>query len=508
MSIEKRNTDNHDQDNRIVHLKQMLDYLTKDEQISLEKCASALMEELATKEKLGNKCVLVAYSGGKDSSYMVAYVRLVQLLLFKKTGDTFRMRVCTYRHPGVPQAAMENIHRVYSALRLYNDPYVEMLLFDEEEVSSFDKDKPAPIFARDRNKRDVLMVGHLTHGEGRPIFCNACNISYVRSLVSAAGFNHSNADIFITGDSTREMRDYCKWVRRLAKQIINDPVNIDTKFRGFRGYQAVLEISQYYFKEIYGDRYEQRIGQEANLYDETNCEPQFFSIYEYTNYASGDHWSFLTEYLGFEFDDLAFSFTESDCANPALMAHIRGLKAEHVHQRNYEDGILDYLQLAIKRMKAKELPDHLILKAITRYLSDPGMQAMRNKIQQFTEKAYALSEKQLVCMVFSPFCDQGSRLELFLEREHHDLCQHVSEIHHLLSGREITSAQHIYVEELSEISGLEFADLCVLYQSQSSLTNNGETIIKKILRDDPNKLVIETRHSAHGPIVKELISGR
>jgi hypothetical protein len=32
--------------------------------------------------------------------------------------------------------------------------------------------------------------------------------------------------------------------------------------------------------------------------------------------------------------DPAFSFTESDCANPTLMAHLRGLKCERLYGRD------------------------------------------------------------------------------------------------------------------------------------------------------------------------------
>lgn len=497
-----------DRDIRLAHLEEMLAYFTDAEQRSLQRCANALREMFDTREALSNKCVLVAYSGGKDSSYVVAYVRLVQLWLFRETGDTFRIRIFTYRHPGVPQGAMENIHRVYSALGLYSDPTAEMLLFDEEDVSLFDRNKPAPSFARQKNRRDVLMVGHLTQGEGRPIFCNACNISYVRSLVSAATLGISPVHVFVTGDSTREMKDYCKWVRRLAEHIIDNPMRLETGFRGFRGYQAVQEIAECYYKEIYGDNYENSKQCEAWQQIEDGSEPQFFSIYDYTDYAPKSHWLFLTEYLGFRFDDLAFSFTESDCTNPAVMAHIRGIKAEHVHQRNYENGILDYLQLALQIMKEKNIPESLILEVLSRYLGYPGMQAMRNKIQQFTEGAYGISETQLVCMVYSPFCNQGRELKQFLTREHADLSCRLGDIHYLLSGYEVGCVQHGVAERLSEISGLDLRDLHTLYRSQFALGSPEASIIKRVLIDDPHKLLIETRHSTHGPIVREVISGR
>ncbi|MCR3761610.1 hypothetical protein KYB31_21810 [Clostridium felsineum] len=503
--MEKRIESNCQQYNRIEHLKEMLNYLAESEQINLQECADKLTENFPNTKKLSDNLVLMAYSGGKDSSYMVSYVRLIQLLLFKKYNDTFKIRIITYRHCGVPQIVMENIHHVYSALKLYNDPYAEMLLYDDDEVSFFDKDKPVLHSIKNIAKRDVLMSGHLCYGDGRPTFCNSCNISYVNSLVAAASFNNINADVFITGDSTKEMEDYCKWVRKLARNLIKNTTNIDKRFRGFNGYRAVDEIAQLYFKEIYLDEYKQKDNKYNN---ENNCEPKFFSIYDYTNYDCGSHWEFLTKYLGFQFDTLSFSFTESDCTNPALMAHIRGLKAEHIQQRDYENGILDYLQLAIKIMEAKKFPEHLILKAITRYLSNPGMEVMRKKIQDFCENAYGISEEQLVCMVFSPFCNKGLHLMEFLEKEHPDLCVYINIFRHLLSGKEVTPEYNTHARKLSEISGLDLADLCVLYKSEALLTSKKDTIMKKILKDDPNKIVIQTRNGTHGKIIEELISGR
>jgi hypothetical protein len=51
---------------------------------------------------------MLAYGGGKDSSYMVAFVRFVQLLLLEGRGRTVRLRIITNRHAGMPTPVLEN----------------------------------------------------------------------------------------------------------------------------------------------------------------------------------------------------------------------------------------------------------------------------------------------------------------------------------------------------------------------------------------------------------------
>ncbi|REK85757.1 hypothetical protein DY245_36305 [Streptomyces inhibens] len=57
------------------------------------RCAARLYDALPDKEQLVSNVVLVAYGGGKDSSYTLAFVRTMQLILSQEHGATFRMRV-------------------------------------------------------------------------------------------------------------------------------------------------------------------------------------------------------------------------------------------------------------------------------------------------------------------------------------------------------------------------------------------------------------------------------
>src|SRR5436309_8058968 len=90
------------------------------------RCSARLHAALPDRELLDRNLVMVAYGGGKDSSYTLAFVRAMQLLLFRIHGSTFRLRVATNRHAGMPRAVLENVHREYRALMLYQDPGCEL----------------------------------------------------------------------------------------------------------------------------------------------------------------------------------------------------------------------------------------------------------------------------------------------------------------------------------------------------------------------------------------------
>jgi len=64
-------------------------------------------------------------------------------------------------------------------------------------------------------------------------------------------------------------------------------------------------------------------------------------------------------------------------------------------------------------------------------------------------------------------------------------------------------------DELERISGLELAQLRVLYRSPlRRVGGQGTDVIDTVLADDPHKAIIRTRHAPNGPTILEQISGR
>ncbi len=484
------------------------------------RCSARLQAALPDRERLDRNLVLVAYGGGKDSSYTLAFVRAMQLILFRVHGTTFRMRVATNRHAGMPRVVLENVDRAYAALRLTGDPYCELLLIDGNEVAPFDVQTPQRDHVVRRNRLDILMTGHRTFGDGRPTFCNACNFSVANSFGLAASYG-AGADLIITGDSEQEQRQYSLWISRLARRVGvgqppkapatpragTAPPRASTGARGAGRLFANLDrIAHSYFVDIHGPDAADTVAERRVA--EVPQRLRFFSIYSDTQYAAGDHLDLLTGFLGFVFDDVAFSFTESDCGNPALMAHLRGLKCERVYQRSYADGMQEYVEFALDLMRKKDFPAELVELMRARYDGADAADRMRRAADDYALETFGLAEEQLVCLAYSPFAEKGAGLEEFLRREHADLAAHSADIHALLADQSRDAPE--LAEALARISGLELPQLRVLYRSSVRRpgSGTGTEVIDAVLAGDPHKAVIRTRHTQNGPQAFEQISGR
>lgn len=485
------------------------------------RCCARLLDELPHREQLDRNLVLVAYGGGKDSSYTLAFVRAMQLILFRVHGATFRLRVATNRHAGMPRAVMENIDRAYRGLRLTEDPDCELLLIDGNEVTTFDVDAPQREHVVRRNRLDILMTGHRTLADGRPTFCNACNLSVVNSFGLAASFG-GGADLIITGDSQQEQRQYTAWVGRLARRLdpgarpsqeTSQATSQATSRRNGIGrlLSQVDGIARSYFADIHGPEAADAIA-ERRVANDVPDGLRFFSIYSDTEYAADAHREILTDLLGFEFDDIAFNFTESDCGNPALMAHLRGLKCDRVYQRSYAEGMAEYVEFALDLMRKKDIPADLIELMRVRYEGPAAVARMRRAANEYALETFGLTETQLICMAYSPFADKGAGLEEYLEREHPVLADRTGDIHAMLADE--SREDSLLADDLEHISGLEPPQLRVLYRSPVRRSGrpdgigSGAGVIDVVLAGDPHKAVIQTRHTRNGPNTFEQISGR
>ena len=473
------------------------------------RCAERLHAVLPH-QRLADNIVLVAYGGGKDSSYMLAFVRALQLIVFDRHGTTFKLRAVTNRHAGMPRAVMENIDRAYRALAIAGDPDCEALLVDGSEVKPFRRDEPLAPQVVARNRLDLLMTGHRTFGEARPTFCNACNLSMVNSFGLAASHG-SDVNVIITGDSRGEQRAYYLWVNRLALRFGRREKRAGEA--GFRGFlKTTNDIAHAYFTDIYGPDADDEVTERRVAHDVPSAL-RFFSIFDDTHYASSNHWQLLTGYLGFQFDELAFSFTESDCANPTLMAHLRGLKCERLYGRSYGEGLEEYVRFAAWLMQQKEFPARLIETMRERYAGADAAERMRAMANGFAKDAFGLSEEQLVCMVYSPLAGHGERLHEYLEREHPSLAPQVHDAHALLGSQTTPAglAERRLAAGLERVSGLKLERLRTLYRSPtiSLAPDDGKAnLVGAILAGDPHKQIIQTRRAPGGPVVREQLSGR
>jgi hypothetical protein len=487
-------------------LEKLLPYFNEEEMAAINKLSTKIYNILSKAGQVSTRKVLVAYGGGKDSSYTVAFVRLLQLRMLEKYGETFIMRVGSMRHGGVPQAVMDNIDRVYRHLELYEDDRAELWVIDHNHVSSFKRDLPMPKEVLDINRTDILMNGHRTAGDGRPTFCNSCNLS-VANFYGLACWHEGGVDVVFTGDSKEEQRQYYKWIMGMGSHIGLDIR--EHRSKGFHGLLKILnDIGQKYFHEMFGPGFEDECQKREIAFGDSATLPEFVTIYDDVSYRVDDHWPLITDFLGFEFDELAFSFTESDCANPALMAHLRGLKAAHVEGTDYYTGIREYLQLATQLMSKKEIPDELQEIVLQRYKDKDAIDKIREKITAFAWQSFGLSETNMIAMVSTPLVNKGLYLESWLRRNHPSLLPRLPEIIDLIAAREMSRLENLaLVDELEAIVGLPLRQMQSLYGNTRVDFGDRGTVVSLIRWDDPHKQTIKFVDKNNQEIEEE-ISGR
>ncbi|MFG2607153.1 PqqD family protein [Streptomyces sp. NPDC048514] len=494
-------TDVREHDNALYS--RLLGYLSEVETAGVKAVGEQIVDAAGGVDGLPEYKLMVAYGGGKDSTYVVAFVRAVQLYLQQSFDRTFVMRVANMRHAGVPQAVMDNIDRVYRALALLEDERVELITVDHTLIRPFERTLPLPERMIAINRVDVLMNGHRSAGDGRPTFCNSCNLS-VADFYGRAAWWQGGVDAVVTGDSRREQLLYSAWILRLAKASGIDVAQC--RSMGFQGLLIALRgIGDAYFRELFGDEAEAELAEREVSAGGRSAQPEFISIYDHVSYRVHDHWDLIVDFLGFRFDDLAFSFSESDCANPNLMAHLRGLRTQYVQNRTYEDGITEYLHLGKELMKKKEMPEHLAQLVLGRYDSAEKMEQRRRLSADFARDSFGLEEQALVAMVFSPFTDEGERLQTFVDRCHPEMSDRTARLHAVLGGE---SDEAEAVAWLENVSALTLAQLRTLYRSALTDFAAQDSMISRVRAGDPHKTGVETVDPRTGRRTLELISGR
>jgi len=480
-----------------------------------EATAERLYEELPHKDELEKNRVVVLLGGGKDSTWMTSYTRLVQLLIWDKPGHhTFTLRALTGRHPGMQHEVMKNIDRTYKALGMYDDPLAETIVVHNDRSEKFDPNMAMPDDVLRLNRTDVLMNGHRYAAEGRGTFCNACNNNLMKWIAAGAA-DDGGADILITGDSLNEQGAYSNWIGRSAHDF---GVNVKP-LKPLPQFQRTLSkgnlIAQEHAAIIHG--HDSQAIKERSIDTDFPKKTKLFSVFSEgeATYSARDHMPFLTDFLHFDFNSLMFSFTETDCGNPALMAHLYGLAAEKLFGASYADGVREYRDYAIELMKTKEFPDELVEAMSDRYKDDAAITEMRKKVEQYAWDAYRLDATQLTAMVYAPFASQGANLHRFIQDEHADLLGEEDHIHALLRGEHHPGDKELS-ERLEAICGLTLKQLQQTYVSalvRNPLDKNHETddlggkLI--LLRNyDPHQAMIYSRLNSEGVEQRQLITGR
>ncbi len=166
-------------------------------------------------ERIGDYKVLAIQSGSRDSCYTLALLRAAQLSIAGRAPATFQLRVATLRSNGAASTALENIHRSCSALFLYDDPRVEVLMVDNREVQPFNHLAPISEAGRESNRLNLLMVGHRRAWDGPLDLWDDGYLATGEFYGQIARWDQG-VDALVSSDTPRRQKQFLEGLNRAA----------------------------------------------------------------------------------------------------------------------------------------------------------------------------------------------------------------------------------------------------------------------------------------------------
>ncbi|MCP2072561.1 UNVERIFIED_ORG: hypothetical protein J2Y77_001997 [Pseudomonas lini] len=442
-------------------LQRLLGFYSRAERTALQLLIQRLIIAAGGIERIGDYRVLTVQNGSRDGFYVLTALRAAQLSIAGRHPVTFDLRVATPRLSETTQSTLENIHHCYSALFVYDDPRVELLMADNREVLPFNHNQSLSVAGHEACRMDMLLLGHLRSADS-PL--EVGDDSY---LAMAEFYRHmarweSGVDSLVSSDTPRQQRQFMSGLRRAARKIGLATDNNG----GFDSLFAQLDT-------LGGDLCRQFHGQDR--LGAWKPEGHFEACRRVGHVSIDDlivdrpedsNWPLFNEFLRVQTDSFIASAPENEYVSPLLSAHLHGLQACYLQGRSYEAGYGDYVQRAIMVMHRKQLPEHACQHTRELFGTPSSIPERRAQAAIEAQRNLGLSETQLVCMLFAPFVEQGAGLEHFLRCCHPGMLVAMPDLHKAMQGATIADQ---VAQWMIDVSGLPIDLLGKLYRSSIAL---------------------------------------
>ncbi|WP_448693816.1 hypothetical protein [Pseudomonas rhizophila] len=438
-------------------LQRLSGFYSRAERTALQLLIQRLIVAAGGIDRIGDYRVLTVQNGSRDSFYVLTALRAAQLSIAGRHPVTFDLRVATPRLSETTQATLENIHRCYSALFVYDDPRVELLMADNREVVPFNHKQPLSAAGHEANRMDTLVLGHLRSID------SPLEVGDHGYLAMAEFYRHMarwerGVDSLVSSDTPREQKQFMSGLRRAARKVglATDPSS------GFDSLFAQLDtLGANPYLGFYGQDHEGAWKPEGHF--EACRRVSHIGIDDLIVDSSQEtNWPLFSEFLRVRTDELVASAPENEYLSPLLSAHLHGLRACYLQGRSYEAGYGDYVQRAIMIMHRKQLPEHVCEQARLLFGPPTAIPERRAQAASDAHKTLGLNETQLVCMLFAPFVEQGAGLEHFLRCCHPGMLVAMPNLHKAMQGAAIADQ---VAQWMVDVSGLSIDMLGKLYRA-------------------------------------------
>ncbi|MGF6553829.1 hypothetical protein ABIA48_000209 [Pseudomonas sp. S30_BP2TU TE3576] len=468
----------HDQAMNYVYqqvLQRLLGFFSRAERTALQLLIQRLAVAAGGMEHIGDYKVLAIQSGARDNCYTLALLRAAQLTIATRAPATFQLRIASLRLNGASCAAVENMHRTNSALFVYDDPRVEVLMVDDRQVLPFNHLTPISDAGRESSRLNLLLIGHRREWRGGFDLWDDGYLATGEFYGQIARWD-GGVDALLISDTPRQQKQFIDGLKRAATKAGLKPSPAGEA--GFAGLFALLdELGSDCYQAFYTDygKAQWRPQERFEACRRATC----IDIHDLLVSNLEERWPLLTEFLGFQPDELSAQISDNEFVSPSVSAHVRGLQACFVQGRSYEAGVAQYLQRALVMMRRKCLPERLCEQAIEVFGNPATLAEQRVRAAAEAQKNLGLSEAQLVCLLFSPFIEQGAGLERFLRQCHPGMLVAMPELHRAMQGHPV--AEQI-MQWMMDVSGLPASLVGQLYRMErvpGSDSGAPEAVIQK-----------------------------
>jgi hypothetical protein len=438
-------------------LQRLLSFFSRAERTALQLLIQRLVVAAGGFERIGEYKVMVAPSGGRESCYTLALMRAAQLSIAGRAPATFQLRVATLRWNGAGGGvSLDNLHRSFGALFLYDDPRVELLMVDHREVLPFNHQVPLSENGVDASRRNMLLMGHRrAWGEPLELWDDIC-LATAEFYGQVARWSNG-VDALVSSEPPRHQKQFMDTLDRALQKA-----GIGQLPPGATGYDRLFGILDGMGRDFYRGFYTEaeRIGWRPDGEFESCRRATFIDIHDMVVGKLEDRWPLLSEFLGFQATEWALHQSDGECADPLVAAHLRGLEIEFLENKAYQTGFSEHVQNHLLALRRADVPEQVCELLIARLGNLLDLDELRQRAATFLQRTFGLSEAQLVCLLFAPFTECGAGLERFLRTCHPGMLVAMPDLHRAMQG---LHAPEQVTQWMTDVSGLSVRMIGHLY---------------------------------------------
>jgi hypothetical protein len=382
-------------------------------------------------QRIGSFRTLVLHGADRRSAHLLACLRAAQLSLAVRYHDSFRLRVLVARAPGLDSATLARHDQCFGALFLHDDPRVELLRADAGQVGPYSARPVASSEQRDAARNAWLLFGHL--GGGRPeVLLGARAYLELACALDQAMSAGPGVDVLLSVAPASQRLRLMAWGRRCLRAVTETapaalPHGVGVLAEGLMQLHQLLALALRRPAPT-----PRRAGKPA--LQVVTLDDVLHQLHE-----GGS----LERMLGLDQAPPCAVHGLAGLFDPLPLAHVHGLHAQYLEQRNYREGS----QAVFQRFAPGPLPW-------------PQGQALQEEAQERLCDAYGATAEQLVCQAFAPFAGHGQGLDRFVQRCHPRMRIALPYLHRALQGRPCPAP---VVRWLMDVSGLDLAQMRALY---------------------------------------------